>query len=280
MILDYYGRKVPLDQICEENGVTSDGCSAGDIVRAAKRYGLVCHGYKTDAEKLRHVNTPAIIHWCNNHFLILEEIMGDDVYVNDPAIGRIRINFASLCQNYSGVTLVFKEGCSNMKLKELASKETTIAEVEPNLSVLPEYKEQQGFTLSPDEIEEEVLRVWHDLGEQWTPPRDTDVYFASPYAKFLCESACLRGYYFYVPVLKKYYHIEIDGNYYHGYYTDVKPLTKDDLLCKLQQYANREGLKKETYTSLETGKKRKWDNIEINVISWADLIERIKAFPG
>ena len=39
MILAYYGKHLPLEQLRIETGVSRDGCSAGNIMRAAKKYG-------------------------------------------------------------------------------------------------------------------------------------------------------------------------------------------------------------------------------------------------
>ena len=40
MIFSYYGKFLPLEQMRIETGVSRDGCNAGNIMRAAKRFGL------------------------------------------------------------------------------------------------------------------------------------------------------------------------------------------------------------------------------------------------
>lgn len=109
MILNYYGKAASLDQLCEECAVNEKGSNAAEMQRAAKRHGLDCHGYRVDAAQLRNMNKPVIIHWKFNHFVILEEIMGNIVSIVDPAVGRYRIDFESLQQDYSGVVLTFDE---------------------------------------------------------------------------------------------------------------------------------------------------------------------------
>ena len=74
MILAYFGKHVPLEQMRIETGVSRDGCNAANIMRAAKRFGLDCHGYRKNAEYLRTVQTPCIIHWNYDHFLVYEGI--------------------------------------------------------------------------------------------------------------------------------------------------------------------------------------------------------------
>ena len=40
MIFAYYGKHLPLEKMRIETGVSRDGCVAGNIMRAAKKYGF------------------------------------------------------------------------------------------------------------------------------------------------------------------------------------------------------------------------------------------------
>ena len=62
MIFAYFGKYVPLEQMRIETGVSRDGCNAANIMRAAKRFGLDCHGYRKEPEALKTIKTPCIIH--------------------------------------------------------------------------------------------------------------------------------------------------------------------------------------------------------------------------
>lgn len=53
MILAYFGSHIPLEKLRIETGVSRDGCNAGNIMKAAKRLGLECHGYRREPEALR-----------------------------------------------------------------------------------------------------------------------------------------------------------------------------------------------------------------------------------
>lgn len=107
MILDYYGITASMDQLCEECNVKEKGSNAAEMMRAAKRHGLDCHGFKSNADQLRGTQEPIIIHWQGCHFVVLEKVQGDTVYLCDPAVGKITTNFEALSQNYSGVLLRF-----------------------------------------------------------------------------------------------------------------------------------------------------------------------------
>ena len=72
MIFAYFGNHVPLEKMRIETGVSRDGCNAGNIMRAARRYGLECKGFRKEPEDLKKLTPPCIIHWNFNHFVVFE----------------------------------------------------------------------------------------------------------------------------------------------------------------------------------------------------------------
>ena len=110
MILAYYGKHLPLEQLRIETGVSRDGCSAGNIMRAAKKYGMECHGYRKEPDALRTQKMPCIIHWNFNHFVVLEGFKGRHAYINDPAVGRRKLTPEELDESFTGIVLTFQPG--------------------------------------------------------------------------------------------------------------------------------------------------------------------------
>lgn len=107
MIFGYFGKFLPLEQMRIETGVSRDGCNAGNIMRAAKRYGLTCRGFRREPEALREIETPCIIHWNFNHFVVFEGFKGDYAYLNDPAVGRRKLTYEELDEGFTGIVLTF-----------------------------------------------------------------------------------------------------------------------------------------------------------------------------
>ena len=110
MILAYYGRWVPLEQVRADCGVSRDGSKAANILKAARSYGLSAKGMSYSAEALRKkAKLPCIVFWNFCHFVVVTGFKGDNVYLNDPATGQVKISFKDFEDAFTGIALVFEK---------------------------------------------------------------------------------------------------------------------------------------------------------------------------
>ena len=107
MILAYYGKWLPLEEVRLACNVSRDGSSAKDIIAAAQNYGLEAHGYSAPYEALNGLQ-PAIIHWNFKHFVLFRGFKGGKAYLNDPEIGPVEVPMDEFIKSYTGVVLTFK----------------------------------------------------------------------------------------------------------------------------------------------------------------------------
>ncbi len=110
MILAYFHKYVSLEVLRVECGVSRDGTKASNILKAARKFGLECSGYKMDIDGLKTVKKPAILYWNFNHFVVFEGFRGKAAVINDPALGRRYISPEEFDESYTGVILTFEKG--------------------------------------------------------------------------------------------------------------------------------------------------------------------------
>ena len=109
MILAYFGKWIPLEQVREDCGVSRDGSNAKNVLKAARSYGLIAKGYRYEPEDLKkNGKFPCIIHWNFNHFVVLNGFKGDKAVLNDPARGTYTVSKETFDRSFTGVCLMFE----------------------------------------------------------------------------------------------------------------------------------------------------------------------------
>ena len=107
MILAYYRKWVPLEQVRIDCGVSRDGSNAKNILMAARNHGMNAGGYKMEPEALREKGTfPCIIHWNFNHFVVCCGFKGKYAYLNDPARGSVKVTMEEFDEAFTGICLM------------------------------------------------------------------------------------------------------------------------------------------------------------------------------
>ena len=108
MILAYYKKWIPLEQVRVDCGVSRDGSNALNVLKAARAYGLNAQGYRYEPETLKKKGTfPCIIHWNFNHFVVLCGFKGKFAVINDPGRGNVKVPMEEFDRSFTGICLLF-----------------------------------------------------------------------------------------------------------------------------------------------------------------------------
>ena len=109
MILAYYGKWIPLEQVRADCGVSRDGSNAKNVLKAARSYGLTAKGYRYEPDELKKCGKfPCIIHWNFNHFVVLDGFKGNKAVLNDPAKGTYSVPMETFDNSFTGICLMFE----------------------------------------------------------------------------------------------------------------------------------------------------------------------------
>ena len=111
MILAYYEKHIPLEQVRVDCGVSRDGSNAKNILKAARSYGFTAKGYRYEPAALKESGQfPCIIHWNFNHFVVLCGFKKNKAVINDPAKGTVLVDMDTFDTSFTGICLMFEPG--------------------------------------------------------------------------------------------------------------------------------------------------------------------------
>ncbi len=110
MILAHHGRWMSLERLRVLCGVSRDGSKAARMLRAARECGLAARGFNSEPGQLFDLPFPLIAFWNFNHFIVVEGIRKDRVYIVDPASGPRRMTLQEFDEGFTGVCLAFEPG--------------------------------------------------------------------------------------------------------------------------------------------------------------------------
>ena len=109
MVMAYYEKWVPLEQVRLDCGVSRDGSNMKNILLAGVNYGFEVKGYRAEIETLKTECTyPCIIHWDFKHFVVLDGFKGNKAVINDPARGVVQVPIEEFDKLFTGLVLLFE----------------------------------------------------------------------------------------------------------------------------------------------------------------------------
>ena len=109
-IINYYHGDVPLEVLRYDTFTDCGGTDMYHLLNAAKKYGFDGYGMKVSVDDLDNIPLPAICHTIVNnnyeHFMVIEKIEHNYVYLMDPATGNIKKTKKAFNDIFTGKVLV------------------------------------------------------------------------------------------------------------------------------------------------------------------------------
>ena len=97
MVAAYYGKRYSLEGLREKSFITREGVSMLGISEAAEKIGFRSICVQVGYEKLQEAPLPCIIHWNQQHFVVVYKLTDKHVWVADPGAGKLKYTKEEFC---------------------------------------------------------------------------------------------------------------------------------------------------------------------------------------
>jgi ATP-binding cassette subfamily C protein len=117
MLFNYYKLNIAIEELREKCGASRDGCKATTLLEVARDFGFQADGYKVELENLTTLGQPVIAFWNFNHYIVITGVDSKNVYLNDPAQGKLSITHEEFDKAFTGIVLTLKPTANLKKIK-------------------------------------------------------------------------------------------------------------------------------------------------------------------
>lgn len=102
IIYNYYGKKIPIQQLRNISETTRSGSSLSRLSDTFEKIGFRTLGVKMPVNELYDVPLPCVLHWNKNHYVVLYKIKKNIFYISDPAYGLLKYTKDDFLKHWIG----------------------------------------------------------------------------------------------------------------------------------------------------------------------------------
>lgn len=105
MLLSYHGLRIDLRSLRKRYPVSTRGTNLKQLMAMAEALGLNVRAVRFELEDIAQLQTPALLHWDINHFVVLASATARRVVVHDPAVGKRVLSTQVASKHITGIAL-------------------------------------------------------------------------------------------------------------------------------------------------------------------------------
>jgi ATP-binding cassette subfamily B protein RaxB len=105
MVARFHGHDVDLNGLRQRFSTALTGVTLRSLMGLADQLGFSARALQADLSSLSKVQTPAILHWDLNHFVVLKSAGARSAVIHDPARGAVSLTLAEISNHFTGVVL-------------------------------------------------------------------------------------------------------------------------------------------------------------------------------
>jgi ATP-binding cassette, subfamily B, bacterial CvaB/MchF/RaxB len=105
MVLGYHGHSIDLPSLRNKLAVSLKGMNLAQLIEAATVFQLSGRPLRLELNELKELQTPCVLHWDMNHFVVLKSVRGNTLTIHDPAQGVRKLSIKDASRHFTGVAL-------------------------------------------------------------------------------------------------------------------------------------------------------------------------------
>lgn len=105
MIARAYGRRESLAELRRRFPISLAGSSLKGLIDCADSLGFSARALRCELDELGRVETPAILHWSLDHYVVLRRVSRRHAWISDPARGDRKVPLDEVSRHFTGVVL-------------------------------------------------------------------------------------------------------------------------------------------------------------------------------
>lgn len=119
MVSSYHGHLIDLNTLRRQYPISLRGTTLQNLMQTADKMAFASRPLRLELEQLDQLQTPTILHWDMNHFVVLKKVTKKYIVIHDPAQGSRRIPMAEVSKHFTGVALELTPTSSFAPKKEV-----------------------------------------------------------------------------------------------------------------------------------------------------------------
>ena len=105
MVAGFHGLLTDLGTLRRRFSISGQGSTFKDLIAMAGQLKLSARPLRLELEALQQLQTPCILHWDLNHFVVLKAVRRKTLHIHDPAVGVRKISLKEFAEHFTGVAL-------------------------------------------------------------------------------------------------------------------------------------------------------------------------------
>lgn len=105
MVAGYHGYEVDLNTLRRSYPVTLRGTNLQTLMQVSEKMGFAGRPLRLELDEMDQLQTPTILHWDMNHFVVLKKVTKKQITIHDPAQGLRTFTIEEASKHFTGIAL-------------------------------------------------------------------------------------------------------------------------------------------------------------------------------